>query len=153
MGLHDLDQLVGDWTLEATHPAFPGLVVPGRSSFEWLDGERFLIQRSTVDHPDFPNSISVIGAMSDEDDERLSMHYYDSRGVHRVYSLEMSDRVLRIARDAPGFSQRLEARLADDGDTFGGVWQLSRDDETWDDDLEITYRRATTASHPPPDAA
>jgi hypothetical protein len=153
MGLHDLDPLVGDWTLEATHPAFPGLVVPGRCSFEWLDGERFLIQRSTADHPDFPNSISVIGAMSDEDDERLSMHYYDSRGVHRVYSLEMSEGVLRIARDAPGFSQRLEARLADDGDTFGGVWQLSRDDETWDDDLEITYRRATTASHPPPDAA
>ena len=152
MGLRDLDRLVGEWTLEATHPAFPDLVVPGRSSFEWLDGEKFLIQRSTADHPDFPNSISVIGAMSDEDDGSLSMHYYDSRGVHRVYSLEMSEGVLRIAREAPGFSQRLEARLADDGDTLGGVWQLSRDDETWDDDLEITYRRATTASHPPPAA-
>lgn len=152
MGLRDLDRLVGEWTLEATHPAFPDLVVPGRCSFEWLDGEKFLIQRSTADHPDFPNSISVIGAMSDEDDGSLSMHYYDSRGVHRVYSLEMSEGVLRIARDAPGFSQRLEARLADDGDTLGGVWQLSRDDETWDDDLEITYRRATTASHPPPAA-
>jgi hypothetical protein len=147
MGLGDLDQLIGDWTLEATHPAFPDLVVPGRSSFEWLDGERFLIQRSTADHPDFPNSISVIGAMSDV--ERLSMHYYDSRGVHRVYSLEMSDGVLRIARDAPGFSQRFEAKLATGGDTLAGVWQLSRDDATWDDDLEITYRRATTASHPP----
>ena len=142
MGLHDLDQLVGDWTLEATHPAFPDLVVPGRSSFEWLDGEKFMIQRSTADHPDFPNSICVIGAMSDDGDGPLSMHYYDSRGVHRVYSLEMSEGVLRIARDAPGFSQRLEARVADGGDTFGGVWQLSRDDETWDDDLEITYRRA-----------
>ena len=149
MGLHDLDQLVGEWTLEATHPAFPDLVVPGRSSFEWLDGEKFMIQRSSADHPDFPNSISVIGAMSD-DDERLSMHYYDSRGVHRVYSLEMSEGVLRIARDAPGFSQRLEARVADDGDSFGGVWQLSRDDETWDEDLGITYRRATTASRPQP---
>ena len=150
MGLGDLDQLVGEWTLEATHPAFPDLVVPGRASFEWLDGERFLIQRSSADHPDFPNSISVIGAMSDEDDGPLSMHYYDSRGVHRVYSLEMSEGVLRIARDAPGFSQRLEAQVADDGDSFGGVWQLSRDDETWDEDLEITYRRATTASRPQP---
>ena len=52
MGLRDLGQLVGEWTLEATHPAFPDLVVPGRSSFEWLDGERFMIQRSTADHPD-----------------------------------------------------------------------------------------------------
>lgn len=144
MSLRDLDQLIGEWTLEATHPAFPDLVVPGRSSFEWLDGERFLIQRSTADHPDFPNSISVIGAMADDDeDQRLSMHYYDSRGVHRVYSLEMSEGVLRIARDAPAFSQRLEARLADGGDTLAGTWLLSRDDETWDDDLEITYRRAS----------
>jgi hypothetical protein len=150
MGLRDLDQLVGEWTLEATHPAFPGLVVPGRSSFEWADGEKFMVQRSTADHPDFPNSISVIGAMSEDDDERLSLHYYDSRGVHRVYSLEMSDGVLRITRDAPGFSQRFEARLADGGHTLAGTWLLSQDDETWDDDLEITYRRATTASHPPP---
>jgi hypothetical protein len=149
MGLRDLDQLVGDWTVEATHPAFPGLVVPGRSSFEWLDGEKFMIQRHIAEHPDFPNSISVIGAMSDED-ERLSMHYYDSRGVHRVYSLDMSEDVLRIARDHPGFSQRFEGRLADGGDTLSGLWKLSRDDETWDDDLEITYRRATTASRPPP---
>jgi hypothetical protein len=148
MSLRDLDQLVGDWTLQATHPAFPDLVVPGRSSFEWLDGEKFMVQRSTADHPAFPDSISVIGAMSD-DDERLSMHYYDSRGVHRVYSLEMSGGVLRIGRDAPGFSQRLEARVADYGDSFGGTWLLSRDDETWDDDLEITYRRATTESRPP----
>jgi hypothetical protein len=151
MGLRDLDQLVGEWTLEATHPAFPGLVVPGTSSFEWLDGERFMIQRSTAGHPDFPNSLCVIGAMSEDDGERLSMHYYDSRGVHRIYSLEMSEDVLRIAREAPGFSQRLEARLSGDGDSFGGVWQLSRDDETWDDDLEITYRRAPTASRHRPD--
>ena len=144
MGLRDLDQLIGEWTLEATHPAFPDLVVPGRSSFEWLDGGKFMMQRSTADHPDFPNSISVIGAMSDdEEDQRLSMHYYDSRGVHRVYSVEMSEDVLRIARDAPGFSQRLEAKLADDGSTLAGTWLLSRDDEAWDDDLEITYRRAS----------
>jgi hypothetical protein len=142
MSLWDLDQLVGEWTLEATHPAFPNLVVPGRSSFQWLDGEKFMIQRSTADHPDFPNSISVIGAMSD-DGERLSMHYYDSRGVHRVYSLEMGQDVLRIARDAPGFSQRFEGTLADGGDTLAGLWRLSRDDKTWDDDLEITYRRAS----------
>jgi hypothetical protein len=146
MGLRDLDRLVGDWTLEATHPAFPDLVVPGRSSFEWLEGEQFLIQRSRADHPDFPDSISVIGPV----EERLAMYYFDSRGVHRVYEMSFDDGVLRIWRDAPGFSQRLEARLADDGDSFGGVWKLSRDDVTWDDDLEITYRRTTRASHSPP---
>jgi hypothetical protein len=140
MSLTDLNSLVGEWALEATHPAFPSLVVPGRATFEWLDGERFLIQRSTADHPDFPNSISVIGAMSD-DDEQLSMHYYDSRGVHRVYLLEMSEGTLKIARDAPGFSQRFTGRLSEDGNTLSGLWKLSTDDSTWNDDLAITYRR------------
>jgi hypothetical protein len=141
MSLEALHALVGTWTLQATHPAFPSVTVPGSATFEWLEGERFLIQRSTADHPDFPDSISVIGAM-EEGSEELSMHYYDSRGVHRVYSLSMDDGVLRIARDAPRFSQRFEATLTDDGDTLAGVWKLSTDDETWNDDLEITYRRA-----------
>jgi hypothetical protein len=141
MSLRDLDQLVGEWTLEATHPAFPGLMVPGRSSYEWLDGERFMIQRSTAEHPDFPNSIAVIGAMADEDDETLSVHYYDSRGVHRIYSLEMNGDILEIARDHPGFSQRFTAQLSEDGRTLDGLWTLSEDDATWEDDLKITYRR------------
>jgi hypothetical protein len=80
----------------------------------------------------------------------VSLHYYDSRGVHRVYSLEMSGDVLEIARDASGFSQRFTGRLSDDGETLSGLWKLSTDGSTWDDDLEITYRRATRASHPPP---
>jgi hypothetical protein len=143
--LEPFSALIGDWTLEATHPAFPSVVVGGSSTFEWLEGEQFVIQRSETNHPDFPDSISVIGPV----DERLAMHYFDSRGVHRVYEMSFDGGVLRISRDAPGFSQRLEAQLAEDGDSFGGVWQLSRDGETWDDDLEITYRRATTANRPP----
>ena len=56
--------------------------------------------------------------------------------------MSFADGVLRISRDAPGFSQRFEGTFADDGDTLEGVWELSRDDSTWDDDLRITYRRA-----------
>ncbi|MGH2837694.1 MAG: hypothetical protein ACRDJY_05005 [Thermoleophilaceae bacterium] len=48
---------------------------------------------------------------------------------------------MAIVGDAPGFSQRFAGRFAEDGDTISGVFELSRDDETWDDDLEITYRR------------
>jgi hypothetical protein len=107
----------------------------------------FVIQRSEANHPDFPDSISVIGPV----DERLAMYYFDSRGVHRVYEMSFDDEVLRIWRDAPSFSQRFEGRLTDDAYTLAGVWKLSRDDRTWDDDLEITYRRAPTATHPPPD--
>jgi hypothetical protein len=136
--LEAFDALIGEWRVEATHPAFPSTVVDGRTTFEWLEGERFLVQRSSNDHPDFPDSISVIGFADDE----LTAHYFDSRGVFRIYRVAMEGDTLRMWRDEPGFSQRLEAKLSDDGATLAGVWQLSRDDETWDDDLAITFTRA-----------
>jgi len=38
------------WATEATHPALPGVVVHGSAIIEWLEGERFLIQRARSDH-------------------------------------------------------------------------------------------------------
>jgi hypothetical protein len=46
-------------------------------------------------------------------------------------------------RDAPGFSQRFSGTFEDDGDTIVGLWNLSRDGTTWDEDLQITFRRKT----------
>jgi hypothetical protein len=135
--MDEFDVFVGEWTTEATHPAFPGTVVRGQVAFEWLEDERFLIQRAGNDHPDFPDSVAVIG----EVDGRIAMYYFDSRGVHRVYEMALADGVWKIWRDAPGFSQRCTGAFEEDGDTITWRWQLSRDDSTWDDDLEITYRR------------
>ena len=135
----ELNALVGRWTTEATHPAVPGTVVHGRSTFEWLEGEKFLINRARSDHRDFPDSISVIGTV----DERMAMYYFDSRGVHRVYETSVGGSEWQLWRDAPGFSQRFTGTFAEDGDVITGLWQLSRDDSTWDDDLEITYRRVS----------
>jgi hypothetical protein len=133
--------LVGEWTTEAIHPSLPDTVVPGRTSVEWLEGEQFLILRSRNEHPDFPDSVSIIGATDGE--ESLTMHYFDSRGVFRVYRVGLEDGVWRIWGDGPsGFSGRFSGSFSDDGDTLSGVHQLSRDGSTWDDDLAITYRRA-----------
>ena len=135
--LAPLNALVGSWSIEATHPAFPSTVVGGETRFEWLEGERFLLQRSRTDHPEFPDSLIVYGAETDE----LSMHYFDSRGVYRVYGVSFDDDVWRMWRNEPGFSQRFTGTLSDEGDTIAGLWKLSRDDTTWDDDLKITFRR------------
>ena len=132
-----LNALVGSWTIEATHPAFPSTIVGGETRFEWLEGERFLLQRSRTDHPEFPDSLIVYGAEPDE----LSMHYFDSRGVHRIYRVSFAGGVWRMWRNEPGFSQRFTGTLSDEGDTIDGLWKLSRDDTTWDDDLKITFRR------------
>lgn len=151
MHLEQLDQLVGTWALESTHPAFPGVVVRGNAEVAWFEGNRFLTHRARMEHPDFPNSISIIGDMgSDRIDEvrsggaqtgAWSMHYYDSRGVFRVYQVSMDAGVWRIWRTAPEFSQRFTGTVAHEGKTIVGQWELSRDDETWNTDLEITYRR------------
>ena len=135
--MEQFDVFIGDWTTEGTHPAFPDTIVRGQVSFEWLEGGKFLIQRASNDNPDFPDSVSVIG----EVDERIAMYYFDSRGVHRVYEMALAEGVWKVWRDAPGFSQRCTAAFEDDGDAITWRWQLSRDDSTWDDDLEITYRR------------
>jgi hypothetical protein len=137
--LAGFDAFVGEWTTEATHPAVPDTVVRGEAVFEWLEGGRFLIQRARNDHPDFPDSISVIGLV----DERIAMYYFDSRGVHRIYETSVSEGEWRISRDAPGFSQRFKGTFSEDGNAITGVFQLSRDDATWDDDLAITHRRAS----------
>jgi hypothetical protein len=70
--LHGWQRFAGRWATEATHPLLPGTVVRGQSSFEWLDGRRFLIQRSHYDHPEIPDAIAIIGVT----DGRLSMHYF-----------------------------------------------------------------------------
>jgi hypothetical protein len=137
--LEPLNALVGEWTTEATHPAFPDTVVCGHVAVEWLEGEQFLIHRSRADHPDFPDSISVIGPAT----EGLSMHYFDSRGVFRVYQVDVSEDSWRLERDAPGFSQRFTGTFSADGNTMSGLWKLSTDGSSWDDDLAITYARRT----------
>jgi hypothetical protein len=141
--LEPFEALIGDWAIELTHPMLEDTVVRGRTTFEWLEGGRFLIQRAVSEHPDFPDSLSVIGVMEGEND--LSMQYFDSRGVHRVYAIGFDGRELRLQRDEPGFAQRATARLTDDGSTLAGVWQLNLDDRGYRDDLAFTYRRGRDA--------
>ncbi|MEA2212675.1 MAG: hypothetical protein QOF83_2623 [Solirubrobacteraceae bacterium] len=130
--------LVGTWATEATHPALPGTVVRGEAIFEWLEGQRFLIQRSHHDHPEIPDAIAVTGIV----DGKASMHYFDPRGVHRVFAVKITAEEWRFWNDAPGFSQRFTHTFSDDGNAINGQGELSRDDgTTWEHDLAITYRR------------
>ena len=141
MKLEPFQALIGEWAMELTHPMLEDTVVRGRVTYEWLEGGRFLIQHAVNEHPDFPDSLSVIGVMEGEDD--LSMQYFDSRGVHRVYAIAFDGNELTLERDAPGFAQRGSAKLSDDGSTLAGVWQLNEGDRGYRDDLAFTYRRAS----------
>jgi hypothetical protein len=131
-------RLVGTWSTEATHPGLPGAVVSGQATFEWLEDQQVLIQRSHYDHPKIPDAIAIIGII----DGSLSMHYFDPRGVHRVFAVEFTASSWRFWNDAPGFSQRFSGTFNDDGNALSGQGELSTDDgATWEHDLAITYRR------------
>src|ERR687895_669147 len=98
--LEPFQALIGEWTIEMTHPMVEDTVVRGRVTYGWLEGGRFLIQRAVTEHPDFPDSLCVIGVMEGEND--LSMQYFDSRGVHRVYVIGFDGRELTLGRDVRG---------------------------------------------------
>ena len=145
--LQSLQRLVGAWKTEATHPAMPGVVVRGTAEVEWLEGERFLIQRTRNDHPDFPDAISIIGftdrdRMSSAEPSDLTMHYFDSRGVSRVYEASVSADAWHLVRMATGFSQRFTGQFQDSGNTIAGLWQtFDENEKAWKDDLQITFRK------------
>jgi hypothetical protein len=146
--LRKLNALVGEWTTESTHPAVPDTVVHGQATFEWLEGERFLIWRERADHPEFPDAIVIIG-----DTDGLRAHSFDSRGVYRVVETRITDEAWEysmpreqpsdtaFAEGTPGFSGRFVGTFEDGGSTIVGRVQLSYDDESWQDDLMTTYRR------------
>ena len=146
--LEHLEALVGTWETEATHPLLPDTTIRGRAIFAWLEGRRFLIWRAHHDHPDIPDSITIMGrddagdaATAAAPGGDCAAHYFDSRGVSRVSRLDAAPGVWRMWRDWPGFSQRSTSTFGDDGDTIVGKGELSKDGATWHPDLQVIYRR------------
>jgi hypothetical protein len=123
--MSNLDPLVGEWILG--DPAAP----VGRTSFTWLEGNHFLIQRWTVDIPGAPDGIAIL------DGER--QHYFDSRGIARVYQMSLADGVWQLWRAGDDFHQRFTGRI--DGATITGAWEISPDGERWEHDFDLVYTK------------
>jgi hypothetical protein len=141
--LERLDAFIGEWSIEV--PFAPG--VTGRAVFEWVLGRQFLMERSEVpDVPDAPDGIAIVGV--DRDGEAYTQHYFDSRGVARVYAMTFRDGVWTLLRDAPDFTpldfwQRFTGEFSADGGTISGRWETSQDGSTWEHDFDLTYRKVT----------
>jgi hypothetical protein len=141
--LDALQSFIGEWAVEGRHVALPNTVIRGASVFEWWGDRTFLIHRSVLDHPDFPDSIAVIGAT--RPDGGLAQHYFDSRGVHRLFDMTFADGVWTLDRKAAGpkdFDQRMRAAFSDDGTLITAEFEL-RDSRTHEmrHDFSVTYRR------------
>lgn len=142
--LRRLDVLVGEWRLDA--PAFPlppETAGRARSTFEWtLDGA-FLVQRSSVPAAEAPDGLCIVGL---DAGQGYTQHYFDSRGIARIYAMTFDGRRWTLRRSAPDFTpldfhQRWEARVSDDGAAIAGRWESSPDGREWAVDFELRYHR------------
>lgn len=147
--LAHLDAMVGTWDLTGSHPYFPGVVIRGRATFEWLAGGYFLISRSSFELPDIPAGMVVIGQVDARDAESVGASnapcvasYFDSRGVARVYQVDASAGTWKMSRDDPGFKQRMVYTISADGQTVTCKGEMARDGKDWEADLQLTYLRA-----------
>ena len=115
-----------------------------RAAFEWILDGAFLVGRSEVDHPDAPNGFTVIAP--NDDGETYTQHYFDSRGVARVYEMTFDGRTWTLTRDKPDFSpldfkQRYTATFDDDDRAILGTWEICFEDDAWQKDFDLNYFR------------
>lgn len=147
-----LDVFVGEWEVEARFPvdgtgnSAGGADVRARSRFEWVLDRQFLVQRSEVPIAEAPDGMAVVGA--DPQTGTYTQHYYDSRGVARLYTMTLADRVWTLTREAADFTpldfrQRFAGTFSEDTDTITGGWEKSFDGDRWEHDFTLVYRRVT----------
>jgi hypothetical protein len=139
--LDGLGPFVGEWKMTSGFVADPADAPRALTTFEWLSGRRFLVQRWQVDHPEAPDGIAIIGLGHAK--AAYLQHYFDSRGVARVYEMTFADGLWTLERHAPApdFSQRFTGNFSHDASTIAGRWERSSDASSWAHDFDLTYTR------------
>jgi hypothetical protein len=138
-----LDTFVGEWTLGLGHAIPPPQNGGPHSVFEWtLDGQ-FLVQRSEVPDP-APNGLCIVAYEPNTD--AYTQHYFDSRGVVRLYAMTFRDGIWTLSRESADFtpldfSQRFTGRFSADGNTILGTWEITGNGSGWRKDFDLIYSR------------
>jgi len=142
------EPLVGEWSLAMVMPGQdrpdPLPDVGARAVFEWLGERAFLLERWSVPIPEAPDGLAVIGW--DEGRGTFLQHYFDTRGVARVYAMTFDGRVWTLERTTADFSpfdfsQRFRGTLSDDRMIIDGTWEFAEDKATWEKDFDLIYTR------------
>jgi hypothetical protein len=145
-----LNALAGEWSLRASFPptapaSLAADTLVGRVVFEWVLGGAFLAEHAEIPHPGIPDSTGIIGF--DPDSGAYTQHYFDSRGVTRIYAMTLGEGTWTLLRDAPDFtpldfSQRFTGTFGDDRRTIAGRWE-TRPDSGWEHDFDLIYTQVS----------
>jgi hypothetical protein len=135
--MKQLQPFVGTWHTETSLGD-----VRAVTTFEWALGGAFLLQKSEIDLPEAPDGLCVIAP----DGEHFTQHYFDSRGVVRIYAMTFDGTTWTLTREKPDFSdfnfaQRYVGEFA--GNQIDGRWEIKEPgDEDYRLDFEQSYIRA-----------
>ena len=126
--MHAFESLIGGWHGEGELPIEPPMKISADVMIERLGA--FIVMRSTGEPAEMPDSISIIGGAPSG--EPQPMHYFDSRGVKRLFMTTVDGATWRIWRapgedwngpDGPGFNQRFIGEISADGRSIDGRWE------------------------------
>ena len=142
------ESLIGEWQAEGEMPLEPPMRISGKATIERL-GE-FIVFRTMAEQAEAPDSLSIIGGAPDG--EPQPMHYFDARGVQRLYMTVIEGSTWKVWRapgedwrgpHGPGFDQRFIGEISADGTTIEARWERGTGDagDAWAIDFPITYHR------------
>jgi hypothetical protein len=147
--MKEFEPLIGQWQGEGEIPIDPPMRVSLDSKIERLG--RFIVINTTVGQPaEMPDSVSIIGGAAEG--EPQPMHYFDARGVKRMFVMSLVGSTWKMWRapgedwhgpDGPGFNQRFIGEISTDGKTINGRWErgMGNAGDKWEIDFRINYVR------------
>ena len=142
------EPLIGEWHGEGEFPMEPPMKMSAEAKIARL-GE-FIVFSSMGEPADLPDSVSIIGGAPAG--EPQPMHYFDARGVKRLFMMALEGSTWMIwrapgedwnGRDGPGFNQRFIGEISADGRTIEGRWERGMVDagDEWVIDFPFDYVR------------
>ena len=126
--MKEFEPLIGEWHGAGEVPSEPPMRVSVEATIERL-GE-FIVMRTVGEPAEMPDTIAIIGGAPDGKPQ--PMHYFDSRGVERLFVTALAGTTWRIWRapgedrngpNGPGFNQRFIGEISADGKTIEGSWE------------------------------
>jgi hypothetical protein len=143
-----LAPLIGAWSMALIAPGQqrpdPLPDIGARVTFDWMGDKAFVVERSTVPIAEAPDGLTVMGW--DAGRGTFLQHYFDTRGVARVYEMSFDRGIWKLERTKPDFSpfefsQRFTGTFSDDGAQIEGTWEIAHDKKTWQKDFDLIYTR------------